>query len=110
EGEAKPKCTSPNDENGSKVTLRVMSCVYGFQLTPLQILTFYNGIANKGKLLRPLFIEKIEKSNGEIKEFSPQVLVEKMASDENIEAIVEMLTIVVSEGTAKNIFSEHYAI
>jgi len=110
EGEAKPKFHSPNDENWSKVTLPVMSYGYGVQLTPLQILTFYNGIANKGKLLRPLFIEKIEKSNGEIKEFSPQVLVEKMASDENIEAMVEMLTRVVSEGTAKNIFSEHYEI
>lgn len=110
EGEVEPTFHTPDDELWSKITLPVMSYGYGFQLTPLQILTFYNGIANNGKLLRPLFIDKIEKSNGEIKEFSPEVLVEKMASEENIEAMVDMLTKVVSEGTAKNIFSEHYEI
>lgn len=110
EGEVKPKFHTPDDEVWSKITLPVMSYGYGFQLTPLQILTFYNGIANKGRLLKPLFIEKIEKSNGEIKEFTPEILVEKIASEENIEAMVNMLTKVVSEGTAKNIFSEHYEI
>lgn len=110
EGEAKPVFHKPEDSDWSKVTLPVMSYGYGFQLTPLQILTFYNGVANDGKLLRPLFIDKIEKSDGEIVEFKPDVLVERMASKQNIQAITDMLTKVVSEGTAKNIISEHYQI
>lgn len=110
EGEAMPKFHYPDDDNWSNVTLPVMSYGYGFQLTALQILTFYNGIANNGVLLRPLFIDKIEKSDGRVIEFKKEILNERMASEENIEAITQMLTKVVSEGSAKNIFSEHYAI
>lgn len=110
QGEAMPQFHRPEDANWSNVTLPVMSYGYGFQLTPLQILTFYNGIANGGRMLKPLFIDKIEKANGQTIEYSSKVLVEKMASDENIEAMTEMLRKAVSEGTGRNIFSENYQI
>ncbi|MFA7446930.1 MAG: penicillin-binding protein [Weeksellaceae bacterium] len=110
QGEGTPQFHRPEDANWSPITLPVMSYGYGFQLTPLQILTFYNGIANGGKMLKPLFIDKIEKTDGEIIDYQPKVLVKKMASDENIAAITEMLRKAVSEGTAKNIFTEHYEI
>src|SRR5690606_2808871 len=86
-GEAAPAFHRPNDPNWSKITLPVMSYGYGFKMTPLQILTFYNGIANGGTMLKPLFLDKIEKNNGELKEFKPQVLVEQMSSPENIRAV-----------------------
>lgn len=110
EGEAAPIFHKPGDSSWSNITLPVMSYGYGFQITPLQILTFYNGIANGGKMLKPMFIDKIEKYDGSITEFQPQILVKKMASDENIAAITQMLRKAVSEGTAKNIFTEHYEI
>ncbi len=109
-GEAVPQFHSPNDPNWSKITLPVMSYGYGFKMTPLQILAFYNGIANGGTMLKPLFIDKIEKNNGEFKAFKPQVLVDQMSSPENIQALTEMLTKAVSNGTARNIFTEHYEI
>lgn len=109
-GEATPQFMTPDNPNYSKITLPVMSYGYGFKLTPLQILTFYNGIANGGTMLKPLFIDKIEKINGEVKVFKPQVLVDKISSPENIKAITTMLTKAVSDGTAKNIFTEHYEI
>ncbi|HLV24611.1 MAG TPA: penicillin-binding protein [Moheibacter sp.] len=110
QGEAAPQFHRPEDPDWSNVTLPVMSYGYGFKLTPLQILTFYNGIANGGKLLKPLFIDKIEKHNGEVKEYKPRVLVEQMSSPQNIKAITEMLKDAVSDGTARNIFTEHYEI
>lgn len=91
EGEAKPEFHHPSDNNWSNITLPVMSYGYGFKLTPLQILTFYNGIANGGKMLKPLFIDKIEKSDGQIIEYKPKVLVQQMSSKENIDAITDML-------------------
>src|SRR5690606_7181540 len=109
-GEASPQFHRPEDPNWSNITLPVMSYGYGFKLTPLQLLTFYNGIANGGKMVKPLFIDKIEKSNGEEMNFSPKVLVEEMSTPENISAITEMLKKAVSEGTARNIFTEHYEI
>src|SRR5690606_21313686 len=105
-----PQFMTPDNPNYSKITLPVMSYGYGFKLTPLQILTFYNGIANGGTMLKPLFIDKIEKINGEVKVFKPQVLVDKISSPENIKAVTTMLTKAVSDGTAKNIFTEHYEI
>jgi len=107
-GEAAPQFHSPGDPDWSKITLPVMSYGYGFKLTPLQILTFYNGIANGGTMLKPLFIDKIEKNNGELKEFKPQILNEQMASPENIEIITQMLSKAVSDGTARNISSDYY--
>lgn len=110
EGEAMPKFHRPEDSNWSNVTLPVMSYGYGEEVTPLQLLTFYNGIANKGKLLKPLFIDKLEDEKGNIKEFKPVVLNPQMASEENIDAIHTMLEKVVSVGTARNIFTENYEI
>lgn len=110
QGEGSPKFHRPEDDNWSSITLPVMSYGYGFQLTPLQILTFYNGIANGGKMLKPLFIDKIEKTDGEVVLYKPQVLVERMSSEENIAAVTDMLRKAVSEGTARNIFTEHYEI
>lgn len=109
-GEAQPVFHSPKSSNWSNVTLPVMSYGYGINVTPLQILAFYNGIANGGKMLKPLFIDRIEKSTGEVVEFQPTVLVNKMSTDENIATITDMLTRVVTDGTARNIFSEHYKI
>lgn len=110
EGEGAPRFHKPTDADWSNVTLPVMSYGYGFQITPLQILTFYNGIANGGTMLKPLFIDKIEKSDGAVHVYQPKVLVQKMSSEENIKSITEMLKKAVSEGTAKNIFTEHYEI
>lgn len=110
QGEAAPQFHRPTDSNWSNVTLPVMSYGYGFKMTPLQMLTFYNGIANGGKLLKPLFIDKIEENNGKVVEYKPQVLVEQMSSAENIKAVTEMLKLAVSDGTARNIFTEHYEI
>lgn len=110
EGETAPIFHKPSDDDWSNITLPVMSYGYGFQITPLQILTFYNGVANGGKMVKPLFIDKIEKYDGTVVEFQPQTMVEKMASEENISALTEMLRKAVSEGTAKNIFTEHYEI
>ncbi|MFV0305482.1 MAG: penicillin-binding protein [Moheibacter sp.] len=110
QGEARPIFHRPEDSDWSNITLPVMSYGYGFQLTPLQILTFYNGIANGGKLVKPLFIDKIEKSDGGVVEYKPQILAEQMSSPENIAAITEMLRKAVAEGTARNIFTEHYEI
>lgn len=110
EGEAAPIFHKPTDADWSNVTLPVMSYGYGFQITPLQILTFYNGIANGGKMVKPLFIDRIEKYDGTVVEYKPEVLVNKMSSDENIAAITQMLKKAVSEGTAKNIFTEQYEI
>jgi cell division protein FtsI (penicillin-binding protein 3) len=49
-GEGEPFIKSPDHSEWSGVSLPMISMGYELEMTPLQILTFYNGIANNGKL------------------------------------------------------------
>ncbi len=52
-GEGKPLIRYPGDKFWSGLSLPMMSHGYEVQMTPLQILTFYNAVANDGKMMRP---------------------------------------------------------
>ena len=52
-GVPKPKILSPSDNTWSLIALPWMSFGYGINLTPLDILTFYNAVANNGYLIPP---------------------------------------------------------
>ena len=51
-GEALPKIKSPDDKSWSGISLPWMSIGYELELTPLHILTFYNGVANNGRMIK----------------------------------------------------------
>ena len=53
-GEPKPKIPHPNDESWNGLSLPWMTYGYGVNMTPLQILTFYNSIANEGEVVLSL--------------------------------------------------------
>ena len=46
-----------------------MSYGYGLSMTPLQILTFYNSIANDGEMVGPKFIYSYKKPGSTMKLF-----------------------------------------
>jgi cell division protein FtsI (penicillin-binding protein 3) len=56
-GEGTPKIKNPSDKSWSGITLPWMSIGYEVELTPLQILAFYNAVANDGKLIRPIIVK-----------------------------------------------------
>lgn len=107
-GESQPYITQPNQKAWNKLTLAWMSYGYNVQFTPLQMLTFYNGIANDGKMVKPLFIKKIVHRGKLVKEFSPVVLVEKMAKKKNITQMKKMLEGVIANGTATNLYIKNF--
>lgn len=104
-GIVKPKIVTPENPKWSKGALASLAFGYASSFSILQLATFYNGIANKGKMVKPLFIEKIMKDGKITYEAEPQVLVNKMASTEAIELMTKMLTKTVEKGTAKSIFT-----
>ena len=56
------------------VTLSKMAYGYSVELSPMQILMFYNAIANGGRMMRPMLVTAIQQ-NGEIeKRFRPEVV------------------------------------
>ncbi|MBR1643966.1 MAG: PASTA domain-containing protein [Alloprevotella sp.] len=102
----KPRIKAPNSllegEYWAKTDLPWMSYGYVTQLAPINTLTFYNGIANNGRMMRPRFI-KAYTQNGEVmEEFPPVVLRERMAQhDEAIKNIQQCLRSVVVKGVGK---------
>jgi len=92
----------------SNISLLKMAYGYELQMTPLQILTFYNAVANDGKMMKPMFVSEIREGDRVIKKIEPTVLKERIASKETIEFAKNILDAVVKEGTAKAISDTKY--
>lgn len=109
-GEGHPMIKYPGDKNWYGTTLPWMSIGYAVKQTPLQILSFYNAIANNGKMVKPMFVKAIS-HHGDIEQtFEPVVLNPSICSLETIEKVHEMMVGVVERGTARNIRNERYQI
>ena len=100
----------PHKRGWSGVTLPWMSTGYEMALTPLHILTFYNAIANDGKMMNPIFTKAIMTGGNIIEEKSPVVVNPSICSESTIKEILPLLVGVVEEGTATNIRTDKYKI
>lgn len=106
-GEANPIIKHPTDKdkNGNKVWSNVslpwMSIGYEVNVTPMQIITLYNAIANNGKMMKPQFVTEIRNGNQIIEKFDPVVTNEQICPPEGIAMLRSMLEGVVERGTAK---------
>jgi cell division protein FtsI (penicillin-binding protein 3) len=110
QGEAKPYIKYPTDDNWWGNSLVWISYGYEIQLSPLHILTFYNAVANDGKMMKPMFVEAIA-DNGDIeRRFSPQVLKYSICSNSTLRKMQKMLEGVVERGTANSIHNSRYGI
>ena len=109
-GEGIPKIKNPSDKSWSGITLPWMSIGYEVETTPLQILAFYNSIANDGRLIRPIIVKSITQADKEIKYYESQVLKRKICSGKTLKEVRALLEGVVENGTAKNIKNSYYKI
>jgi len=117
-GYAKPRIKMPERDEKGKLTnwplttLPWMSIGYETQIPPITTVTFYNAIANGGKMMRPRFVQRIEKNGEVLQEFPPEVMPgrEHIASDETIKKITRILTSVVKRGTGKKAGSKHFDV
>ena len=109
QGYHKPNIRMP-DPNATKAgvywsstTLPWMSIGYETQIAPINTVTFYNAIANGGRMMRPRFVKAVQKDGVVIREFSPEVMREQIAKPQTIKKVQEMLRGVVTYGTAKRV-------
>jgi cell division protein FtsI (penicillin-binding protein 3) len=109
-GEPVPTLRGPGEKGWSGVSLPWMSIGYEVALTPLQVLTFYNAVANKGRMMQPQFVERITRNGRTVEEFKPVVMNERIASESTIATVHDMLVGVVDSGTATNLKAAHFAI
>lgn len=109
-GEGEPEIKYPGDKLWSGVTLPQMSIGYEVRLTPLQTLTFYNAIANDGKMVKPKFVKGLMYHGDLVKTFDTEVLKQSICSRSTLRKVKVMLEGVVEDGTAKNIRNNNYKI
>lgn len=109
-GEGIPVIRYPGQKGWSGVTLATMSYGYEVRLTPLQILTFYNAIANDGKMIKPKFAKEI-RTNGKIeKTIQTEIINPSICSWSTLKKVKSMLEGVVKEGTASNLKTNYLTI
>ena len=104
-GLAAPTIPSPKDKNRywTMSDLAVMGYGYGTRETPIHILSFYNAIANKGKMMKPYLVEDIEQ-NGVVKSRRGPALMSTICSKAVADTITRALKAVTSEeGTARRL-------
>ncbi|MCQ2960422.1 MAG: transpeptidase family protein [Bacteroidales bacterium] len=113
-GEPSPKIKDPSMKEGadkwSGTTLLQMSYGYEIELTPLQILTFYNAVANNGKMMRPHLMKEIRSDSKTIRKFKPQSVKGSICKKETLEKAHRILEAVIEDGTAKKFQSKYYKI
>ena len=106
-GEAQPLVKDPSARSWSKLTLPQMAYGYEMKISPLQMLTLYNGVANNGKIIAPIFVKEIQRMGNTVEQFQARVINPKMCSDETMGKMKAMLEGVVLEGTGKTIIKNN---
>lgn len=109
-GEGKPNIKGPKERYFAKTTLPWMSIGYETQVPPMNILTFYNAIANNGIMVRPKFVKAISKNGEIIKEYPTEIINPSICSPRTLTQIREILQRVVSEGLAKPAGSKQFHV
>jgi cell division protein FtsI (penicillin-binding protein 3) len=87
--------------NWSHTALPWMSIGYESQIPPINICTFYNAIANGGKMVRPKFVKCIMRNGEVVEDFPPEVVKEKICSSTALSKIQAILRRVVRDGLGK---------
>lgn len=104
-GITKPRILTPKNKKWNAATLASIGYGYSTNINLLQLATFYNGVANKGKMVKPLFIDKIMQNGKVTFEAQTQMMVKKMASEKALKMMTDALTKAVEKGTGRSIFT-----
>ncbi len=107
-GEGDPFIKEAFGEKWSGLTLPWMSIGYELELTPIQLLTFYNAVANDGRMMKPYLVTEIQDYGKNIEKFHPVVLNRAIASQGTVNKAQQMLEGVVENGTAMGIKTNAY--
>lgn len=103
EGLLTPLIPDPKSKMWSNTTLGTMGFGYATEETPLHILTFYNAIANKGRMVKPYLVEDIEKAGTVTDRRGPSVLNASICSRAIADTMTRALLSVTEEGTARRL-------
>ena len=103
DGFAKATLPDPKAKGWSPTDLIQVAIGYSATETPLHVVTFYNAVANKGKMMKPYLVESIEKDGEVIKRFKPEIINGAICSKATADTLLRALKTVTSEGTGTKV-------
>ena len=113
-GEGKSIIPDPRIKNNrwSGIALQWMAYGYGVSFTPLQTLTFYNAIANDGKMVKPRFLKEVKAIDQSVEVFETEVINAQICKPATVKKLQALLKNVVekSHGTAHGLYSENFSM
>ncbi len=109
-GAATPYIRRLESKHWSATSLPWLSIGYESQVPPLNVLTFYNAIANNGKMVKPRFVTEVRKDGHVIERYPVEVLRKHICSKGTLQKIQYMLHEVVSRGLGKAAGSNHFDV
>ncbi len=111
-GEPTPFVKRPysSEDGWSGTTLPWMAMGYELTVTPLQLLAFYNAVANDGVYVKPFMVREIQKYGITTKKFPVTEIKGRIASKKTIKHVKSMMEGVVDSvwGTAYSLRSSAY--
>jgi cell division protein FtsI (penicillin-binding protein 3) len=109
-GEGRAYIPYPGTSGWSGTSLPWMAFGYGLSVTPLQILTMYNAVANNGVMVKPIFVSEVKEWNKTIKKFNTEVINPKICSQETLGKVQAVLENVVKKGTGSKLYSKDFSM
>ncbi len=110
QGEGKPFFKYPGDSDWWGTTLAWMSYGYEMKMTPLQVLTFYNAVANDGCMVKPRLVREIRDNGVLVRQIKTEVLNPMIVSKETLGKAKKMLEGVCENGTGRSLRNEWFKI
>lgn len=110
EAAPKPGVTYYTADRMGPVELASSSFGQSFQVTPIQVCTAINAIANDGKLVQPYIVAKELDSDGNVLSVTQPTVRRQVVSKMTADTVTDMMVEVVKSGTAKNAFVSGYKV
>lgn len=99
-GERSPQLTTDWKVADPNVMLVKLAYGYRVRMTPIQMLTFYNAIANNGRKIAPVLVRELRRDGEVIERYRTHTLRERICSDSTLRIVRDCLEEVARTGTA----------
>ncbi len=99
-GELTPLLPEPGDKAWyPHVSLVNMAYGYGLEISPIEVLTLYNAVANDGRMVAPRLVKEIQKEGHTVEKFGTQTRVRRICSPSTLDTIQSYMREVCVSGT-----------
>ena len=105
-GERAPSITSDWKVPDPGVMLVKMAYGYRVRLTPIQMITFYNAVANEGRMISPVLVRELRRGDRVEERFESRTISSSVCSRQTLRIVRECLQAVCIEGTASAFFRD----